>query len=606
MIGIVLTGKENYPDWSRMVQHTLIFNELWKGVCVGEGDSDPEKPTSDKELAIWENKNSKAYALIAASVNKEVSRHISTCSTAFEALQKLKELYDSHSALEVVQLMIKLFTLELQNNDPLALASEIKSIVHDIKSTKVELDISLIAFLKALYPTYSNYPESLQANGNLKDITFDSLVKKFVKEKKPLERRQSLNLQKRLYAWLIKKNILLKILQEEEVDEEEEEDTSEAGGEDILKEKRQIYIVFAAKEMDHMMPLHANYHGTKLSREETNRKVKMMIQTKLLDSGATCHMTHRKDFFEDFTDNVDGVVYFADQSKIKPSGLGTIRLKLPSLPDFLLDHVLYLPQLKRNLLSLVHIRQQGHSIHMFDGKLEVRKSSDHSLVMRGIEEERLLKLQGTSAHKQHFSYITHHEEGTLPSSLLWHARFGHLNYDSLCLLKKNDVAGLPTIPRKLKQCDACILGKHSKQSFHDSHSRAHRKLERIHSDLCGPMPVPSANGNKYIMTFIDDYTRMCWVYLLKNKLMLFKHSRIFINGLKMMHNLILGLFALIMEKNIHKNEFEQYLRQHGIKHQTIVPYNPQQNGVAERMNRTILNMVRSMLFFKKCKDNVLG
>ena len=41
MIGIVLTGKENYPDWSRMVQHTLIFNELWKGVCVGEGDSDP-------------------------------------------------------------------------------------------------------------------------------------------------------------------------------------------------------------------------------------------------------------------------------------------------------------------------------------------------------------------------------------------------------------------------------------------------------------------------------------------------------------------------------------------------------------------------------------
>ena len=99
---------------------------------------------------------------------------------------------------------------------------------------------------------------------------------------------------------------------------------------------------------------------------------------------------------------------------------------------------------------------------MFDGKLEVRKASDHSLVMRGIEEERLLKLQGTSAHAQHFSYISHHEEGTLPSSLLWHARFGHLNYDSLRLLKKNGVVGLPTIPRKHKQCDACILGKHSK------------------------------------------------------------------------------------------------------------------------------------------------
>ena len=59
-----------------------------------------------------------------------------------------------------------------------------KSIMHDIKSTKVELDIRLIAFLKALYPTYSNYLESLQVNGNLKDITFDSLAKKFVEREK--------------------------------------------------------------------------------------------------------------------------------------------------------------------------------------------------------------------------------------------------------------------------------------------------------------------------------------------------------------------------------------------------------------------------------------
>eukprot|EP00253_Pinus_taeda_P031812 PITA_31812 len=121
-------------------------------------------------------------------------------------------------------------------------------------------------------------------------------------------------------------------------------------------------------------------------------------------------MQHRKDFFEDFTHNVDGAIYFAAQSKIKLLGLGTIKLKLPGLPYCLLDHVLYFPQLKRNLLSLVHIRQQGNSIHMFDGNLEVRKSSDHSLVMRGIEEEGLIKLQGTSAHAQHFSYNSHHEE----------------------------------------------------------------------------------------------------------------------------------------------------------------------------------------------------
>ena len=63
----------------------------------------------------------------------------------------------------------------------------------------------------------------------------------------------------------------------------------------------------------------------------------------------------------------------------------------------------------------------------------------------------------------------------------------------------------------------CILGKHSKLPFHESNFRASRKLELVHFDLCGPMPTPSANGNKYFMTFVDDYSRMCWIYTLKTK-----------------------------------------------------------------------------------------
>eukprot|EP00253_Pinus_taeda_P006349 PITA_06349 len=442
IVGVVLTGKENYLEWSRKIQHTLIFNELWKGVCVGDGDKEPEQPTSDKEFTIWENKNSKAYALIAASISEEVSRHISPFSTDFEALQKLKELYDSHSALEVVQLMIKLFTLELQNNDPLAITSE-----------------------------------SLQANGNLKDITFDSLVKKFVEREKAFGKKTAPKSSEEVVCLAHKEKNL-------------SQDSSRGRG-----GQRGRGRYFRGRGVRHSRGEKLDLHCIRCKRNGSY-------------DASTCRLPwdkiERQRNQQKGKTNDTNKVYFANQSKIKPSRLGTIRLKLPGLPEFLLHHVLYLPQLKRNLLSLFHIRQQGHSIHMFFGKLEVRKSSDHSLVMRGIEEEILLKLQGTSAHAQHFSYNPHYEEGTLPSILLWHARFGHLNYDSLRLLKKNVVAGLPKIPRKLKQCDACILGKHSKQYFHDSHSRAHRKLELIHSDLCGPMPVPSANGNKYMMTFIDD------------------------------------------------------------------------------------------------------
>ena len=108
------------------------------------------------------------------------------------------------------------------------------------------------------------------------------------------------------------------------------------------------------------------------------------------------------------------------------------------------------------------------------------------VMMTKVEDGRLLKLKGTSACAQNFAYHAHQNEGTLSSSLLWHAIFGHINYGRPQLLKNNGVFGLPTIPRKLKQSDACILGKHSKQPFYDSTSRACRKIALIHSICVAP------------------------------------------------------------------------------------------------------------------------
>eukprot|EP00253_Pinus_taeda_P034097 PITA_34097 len=305
IVGIVLTGKENYPNWSRMIQYALIFNELWKGVCVGEGDSDPKKPTSDKELAIWENKNSKAYTLIVASVNKDVSRHISSYSTAFEALQKLKKLYDSHSTLEVVQLMIKLFTLEQQNNDPLALASEIKSIMHDIKSTKfVEREK---AFGKKTAPESSEETVCLSH-----------------KEKHPAQYstrgrggrrgrgryfigrrgRHSQGEKADLHCIRCKRNGSHDASTCKLPWDKIEQGRNQQKGKNDDTDKGK------APESAHYVEAQCNIG---VNEDLFNTSLASWKNDWLLDSGATCHMNHRKDFFEDFTDNVDGVVYFADQ-----------------------------------------------------------------------------------------------------------------------------------------------------------------------------------------------------------------------------------------------------------------------------------------------------
>jgi hypothetical protein len=118
----------------------------------------------------------------------------------------------------------------------------------------------------------------------------------------------------------------------------------------------------------------------------------------MLDTGVACHITFQRDIFEYFNDNVDGIVYLANKSSVKPSEIGIVGIKFLGFPKFLMYDVLYLPELQRNLLSLVHIRKQGHSIHIYDGKFEIKQASDNMVIVTGVEDGRLLKLEGTYVH----------------------------------------------------------------------------------------------------------------------------------------------------------------------------------------------------------------
>ena len=120
------------------------------------------------------------------------------------------------------------------------------------------------------------------------------------------------------------------------------------------------------------------------------------------------------------------------------------------------------------------------------------------------------------------------------------------------------------------------------------------------------MPIPSVNGNKYLMNFVDDYSRMCWVYLLKTKSEAFQTFKNFHAQIENQAQACIGTFRQDNDKEYTSKEFKNYLSNYGITHQTSVPYNPQQNGVAERMDRTLMNMERSMIFIQECETDVLG
>jgi hypothetical protein len=102
---------------------------------------------------------------------------------------------------------------------------------------------------------------------------------------------------------------------------------------------------------------------------------------------------------------------------------------------------------------------------------------------------------------------------------LWHKRIGHVNFQSLYhMTTRGLVCGVPHVPHVKRICESCILGKHHRDKFPKRRTtETKRILELVHTDICGPLPITSRNHNRYILTFVDDFSRKCWLYFLSEK-----------------------------------------------------------------------------------------
>jgi transposase InsO family protein len=188
-------------------------------------------------------------------------------------------------------------------------------------------------------------------------------------------------------------------------------------------------------------------------------------------------------------------------------------------------------------------------------------------------------------------------EGTT-SAQLWHRRFGHLGYSNLARLPTM-VTGL-SLTSDIKAasadlCEPCAMGKIHRQPFPESQNRTVKPLELIHMDVCGPMPVTSFGGSKYIATFLDDYTGYSAVRLLSAKGDAAAATKSVFSMLQNSTGLTVINVRTDRGGEYMNKDLESYLDQNGIVHQSTIPYTPEQNGKAERLNRTLLEKARSML-----------
>lgn len=179
----------------------------------------------------------------------------------------------------------------------------------------------------------------------------------------------------------------------------------------------------------------------------------------------------------------------------------------------------------------------------------------------------------------------------------WHSRFGHLNSRDLnSLSSKGMVRGLDLKMPKDFKCMTCAVGKISTKSF-PSYSQVNTKavLELVHTDLCGPFRVRSQGGALYLMTITDDYSRFIFTYFLKNKCDAFEVFKLFTAMAEKQSGRKSMKVRSDNGKEYLNSRFKEFFEKNGVLHQTTISHTPQQNGVAERANRTLIEMARCML-----------
>ncbi|GMI77806.1 hypothetical protein HRI_001449800 [Hibiscus trionum] len=315
----------------------------------------------------------------------------------------------------------------------------------------------------------------------------------------------------------------------------------------------------------------------------------------IVDSGCSNHMTNDEKKLQDI-DEYKGkrVVLTANNSRLPISHIGKTTLPRNDSQKLQLEKVYLVPGLKKNLLSVPQLTAAGNYVLFGPEDVSIFQQVEviGTPIVKGRRTESVYVLSAESA------YVDKTRKNETAD--LWHERLGHVSYNKLkVMMKKQIIRGLPQVDiRTDTVCAGCQFGKAHQLPFKESEHQSQTPLELIHSDVFGPVKQISLGGMKYMVTFIDDFSRYVWVYFMKEKSETFTKFKEFKEKIESELNEKIQCLRTDNGKEYLSTEFTTYLQEHKIRRQLTCPNTPQQNGVAERKNRHLAETCRSMLHAK--------
>eukprot|EP00170_Pyropia_yezoensis_P001781 contig_7619_g1785 len=312
----------------------------------------------------------------------------------------------------------------------------------------------------------------------------------------------------------------------------------------------------------------------------------------IIDSGASHHMTGKMSLLSDVHDIEPITITMANGEDSVATSAGTVTIDIVcsggGVVPLNLRDVLVVEPLSVNLFSITAIMQHRFEATFGRGAVAITRSGRN--VFSGLSHGSVFVLPTVPAGTTAMA-------AAAVSAGTWHRRFNHIGATSL-RHARDSVAGFVTAPSNEPVgalCDPCVRSKQTRPPFPPSKTATTLALELVHTDVCGPMPVASIGGARYFVTILDDHTgwkaavpivrKSDAADALKDVLQEWETRSG--NKVKAIRSDNGGEYL--------SNAFEGWMRGKGIQHQLTTPYTPQQNGVAERYNRTLMERVVAML-----------
>ncbi|GJX49630.1 retrovirus-related pol polyprotein from transposon TNT 1-94 [Tanacetum coccineum] len=335
----------------------------------------------------------------------------------------------------------------------------------------------------------------------------------------------------------------------------------------------------------------------KVRNESVPKRVSFAIVQIILfivDSGCTKHMTGNVSLLCNFVDKYLGTVRFGNDQFAPILGYGDL-----IQGNITIKRVYYVEGLNHNLFSVGQFCDADLEVAFRKSTCFVRDLQGNDLLTgnRGSDLY-TISLQDTTSSTP----ICLMAKASPTQAWLWHRRLSHLNFDYINLLSKKDIViGLPKLKYvKDHLCSSCEVSKAKRSSFKSKTVPSSKgRLNLLHMDLCGPMRVASINGKKYILVIVDDYSRYTWTLFLRSKDETPEVLKEFLTMIQ--RNLQAPVISVRTDRGTEflNKTLNAFFKEEGIEHQTSTPRTPEQNGVVERRNRTLVEAARTMLSASK-------